>query len=151
MIFKDVSGQDVLIEDVPNHIDENYEYEIYVGSDSQVHSIREGVLYVTCIVLYKKGKGGRYFIQKEFSKINNSLRERLANETMRSLLTAFKLQEILPPNTEIVIHIDASSDERWKSSNYVQDLIGMVVGQGFKCKIKPNAWAAMSVADKHSK
>ena len=66
-------------------------------------------------------------------------------------MTAFKLQEILPPNVDIVIHVDANSDERWKSSDYVHDLIGMVVGQGFRCKIKPNAWAAMSVADKHSK
>lgn len=151
MIFKDTHGKDIPIEEIPSYIEESYEYEIYVGSDSQVHSSQIGVLYVTCIVLYKKGKGGRYFIKKEYSKINNSLRERLTNETMQSLMTAFKLQEILPLNAEIVIHIDANSDERWKSSNYVQDLVGMVVGQGFKCKIKPNAWAAMSVADKHSK
>ena len=30
-------------------------------------------------------------------------------------------------------------------------LIGYAKGVGFKCKVKPNAFAASSIADKHSK
>jgi Ribonuclease H-like len=34
-----------------------------------------------------------------------------------------------------------------KSSAYVQELVGLVVGQGFKALIKPEAWAATHAAD----
>jgi hypothetical protein len=34
-----------------------------------------------------------------------------------------------------------------KSSAYVQELEGLVVGQGFKALIKPESWAASHAAD----
>ena len=34
-----------------------------------------------------------------------------------------------------------------KSSAYVQELVGLVVGQGFKALIKPESWAATHAAD----
>jgi predicted RNase H-related nuclease YkuK (DUF458 family) len=34
-----------------------------------------------------------------------------------------------------------------KSSAYVQELVGLVVGQGFKALIKPQSWAASHAAD----
>jgi predicted RNase H-related nuclease YkuK (DUF458 family) len=30
-------------------------------------------------------------------------------------------------------------------------LRGYVTGAGFECRVKPNAWASQTVADKHSK
>jgi predicted RNase H-related nuclease YkuK (DUF458 family) len=36
---------------------------------------------------------------------------------------------------------------RFKSSAYVQELVGLVVGQGFKALIKPESWAASHAAD----
>jgi hypothetical protein len=33
------------------------------------------------------------------------------------------------------------------SSKYVQELVGLVVGQGFAVRIKPDAWCAAHAAD----
>jgi predicted RNase H-related nuclease YkuK (DUF458 family) len=73
------------------------------------------------------------------------------NETWRSLETAFELQSILPANVEIIIHVDVNKNKKWKSARYLEELVGMVVGQGFKVVVKPYAWAAQHVADKFSR
>jgi predicted RNase H-related nuclease YkuK (DUF458 family) len=46
------------------------------------------------------------------------------------------------------VHIDANPVERHKSSAYVQDLVGLVVSQGFRAVIKPDSWAASRAADR---
>lgn len=150
MKFKDIKNNVISIDEICSLIQEIYEYNIYVGTDSQTHKDKKQVLYVTCIVLYKKGKGGRIFICKEWDRIVK-LGQRLMTETWKSLQTAFILKEILPNNVDIVVHLDVNSKEDEKSSRYCQELVGMVTGQGFKCFIKPDSFAAMNVADKYSK
>ena len=58
----------------------------------------------------------------------------------------------LPSGVEVVtgdltVHIDANPVVAHKSSAYVQELVGLVVGQGFKALIKPESWAASHAAD----
>ena len=48
---------------------------------------------------------------------------------------------------ELTVHIDANPVVAHKSSAYVQELVGLVVGQGFKALIKPESWAAPHAAD----
>jgi predicted RNase H-related nuclease YkuK (DUF458 family) len=48
---------------------------------------------------------------------------------------------------ELAVHIDANPVLKHKSSAYVQELVGLVVGQGFKALIKPHSWAASHAAD----
>jgi predicted RNase H-related nuclease YkuK (DUF458 family) len=151
MDFKDVNGKSVSYRDIINLVKENYNYEVFVGSDSQVHRKIKKVVYVTCIVLYQKGKGGRVFVARERERYADSLRQRLMNETYRSLQVAFDLNDLLPDNVELVIHIDVNKKRKYKSSKYRQELVGMVTGQGFECRVKPYAWAAQGVADKFSK
>lgn len=45
------------------------------------------------------------------------------------------------------VHIDANPVVAYKSSQYVQELVGLVVGQGFRALIKPESWAASDAAD----
>ena len=53
---------------------------------------------------------------------------------------------------DLVQKLDISSaDKKEKTSSYADMLIGYAKGVGFKCKVKPNAFAASSIADKHSK
>lgn len=151
MEFKDSKGRVVSFEDIRSLIQEDYDYEVFVGTDSQVHKKIKKVLYATCIVLYKKGKGGKVFVAKERERYADSLRQRLMNEVWRSLEVSFQLTEILPPNVEIVVHIDVNPDKKWKSARHYEELVGMVVGQGYKYRTKPIAWAAQCVADKFSK
>ena len=46
------------------------------------------------------------------------------------------------------VHIDANPIARHKSSAYVQELVGLVVSQGFRAVIKPESWAASRAADR---
>jgi len=149
--FKNTNKDIVSFEEIVNLIESDYDYEVYVGTDSQVHRKIKKVVYATCVILYKKGKGGRVFVAKDRERYADSLRQRLMNETWRSLETAFELQKVLPANVEIVIHVDVNKQKKWKSSRYLEELVGMVVGQGFKVVVKPAAWAAQHVADKFSR
>ena len=38
--------------------------------------------------------------------------------------------------------------ETHRSSRYVQELVGLVVSQGFRAVIKPESWAASRAADR---
>lgn len=151
MIFKDSRGASISFEEIVAQIQKDYEYEVFVGTDSQVRRKKKGVTYATCIVLYKKGKGGRVFVAKELKPYANSLKERLLNEVWRSLEVSWELMQILPKNVEIVIHVDVNRSKKYKSGNYHQELVSLVMGQGFKCRIKPYAWAAQCIADHFTK
>lgn len=151
MNFKDINGNVVSVEDIASFIQDDSFYEIYVGTDSKVKKKDRQVTYATCIVLYKRNKGGRIFIKKDKKPLAASLRERLTNEVWRSIEISLELSKILPKNAEIVVHIDANKSQKHKSGDFHQELASMVSGQGFKFKLKPDAWAAQSVADKFSK
>jgi predicted RNase H-related nuclease YkuK (DUF458 family) len=149
--FKDTYGKDFSYQDIIDLVQRDYEYEVFVGSDSQVHKRLKKIVYVTCIVLYKKGHGGRVFVCKELEKFANSLKERLQKEVWRSLEVAFELKQVLPSNVDLIIHVDVNSKKKFKSSEYMQEFVGMITSQGFKCVIKPDAWAAQSCANKATK
>ena len=148
--FKDNTGKEITLQEIVELISENYEYEVFVGSDSQVHS-EQKVIYVTCIVLYKKGKGGRIFTCKDTESHTNSLRERLQKEVWRSLEIAFELRNILPSTVELVVHVDVNTKKNFRSSEYLQEFVGMIMSQGFKCVVKPDAFAAQNCANRGTK
>ena len=124
-----MQGNPISLDDIVSLITSDYQYEVYIGTDSQLHRSKKKVLYATCIVLYKKGKGGRMFVWKQWDRIVE-LRQRLMNETWHSLQVAFALKEILPSNVDIVVHLDVNSSQKEKSGEYHQELVGMVTGQG---------------------
>jgi len=78
---------------------------------------------------------------------------RITEEVRRSIELAETLCNSIPIEQENVeIHIDASPVEaKQKTSKFIDMLKGYVQGAGFVCKIKPNAWASQTVADRHSK
>lgn len=149
--FRNIQQEKVSLEDIKSLIESDFEYEVYIGTDSQVHKKIRKVIYATCIILYRKGKGGKVFIAREKERYAESLRQRLMNETWRSLETSFEFQKFLPANVEIIIHVDVNKNRKFKSASYMEELVGMVVGQGFKVVVKPDAWAAQHVADKFSR
>jgi predicted RNase H-related nuclease YkuK (DUF458 family) len=118
---------------------------VHIGSDSQ----QSGKMteFVTVVVVLEPGKGGRAFYAREKVSRVKSLRERLMREVMMSVTIGIELNEVIPDATDLTIHIDANPDVRFKSSNYVQELVGMVVSQGFKSLVKPDSWCASHTAD----
>jgi uncharacterized protein len=116
---------------------------VHVGTDSrQTGRLTE---FVTVVVILTPRKGGRVAYRKETVPRIASLRERLLKEVWKSVDLGLQLSPIV--KGELTVHIDANPVVAHKSSAYVQELVGLVVGQGFKALIKPDSWAASHAAD----
>lgn len=118
---------------------------VYIGTDSQQDG--QKTQYVTVIVIHTPGKGGRAFYTVETVPRIKSLRERLVKEAWMSVELALEVNPMLDEQSDLQIHIDANPNVKFKSSQYVKELVSLVVSQGFEAKIKPEAVAAMHVAD----
>jgi len=116
---------------------------VHIGTDS----LQTGRLtqFVTVVVILTPRKGGRVAYRKETVPRITSLRERLLQEVWKSVDLGLQLTPLVPG--ELTVHIDANPVVAHKSSAYVQELVGLVVGQGFKALIKPESWAASHAAD----
>ena len=117
----------------------------HIGTDAQKHGIKTEYVSVICALL--PGKGGRVFYSRVKEKRVASLREKLYKEVWFSIEVGLMLNEVIPANTEVIVHVDANPNVKFKSSSYVKELAGMVVGQGFQAVLKPDAWAASHAAD----
>ena len=52
----------------------------------------------------------------------------------------------------IELHLDVSPFSAGNATSKFSDMLkGYVQGYGFDFRLKPNAWASQSIADKHSK
>ena len=116
---------------------------VHVGTDS----LQTGrhTQFVTVVVILTPRKGGRVAYRREVVPRITSLRERLLTEVWKSVDLGLQFSPVV--EGELTVHIDANPVVKHKSSAYVQELVGLVVGQGFKALIKPEAWAATHAAD----
>ncbi|NLB74019.1 MAG: hypothetical protein GX795_08370 [Firmicutes bacterium] len=125
-------------------------YRLIIGTDSQ---LREDACFVTAIVIHRVGKGGRYYYTKENERMGRSLKQRIFFEAAKSLGIASRLAEKLADNgygdLNVEIHLDIGQNGETK--DLIREIVGMVTGTGFEAKIKPDAYGATKVADKHSK
>ena len=116
---------------------------VHVGTDS----LQTGrfTQFVTIVVILTPLKDGRIAYQRKIVPRISSLRERLLKEVWKSVDLGLHFSPIV--KGELTVHIDANPVVAHKSSAYVQELVGLVVGQGFKALIKPESWAASHAAD----
>lgn len=126
---------------------------IYIGTDS---FFKKGeCIFSTAICLYgaDNQQGGRYFFQK--TKISKkqfpSLSVRMLKEAENTINIAQKIVDECSW-AKLELHLDISSAEKEEGTSPLASmLVGYVQGSGFECKTKPEAFAAASIADKHSK
>jgi len=128
-------------------------YKLIVGSDS--HPGFEEVVFVTAIVIYRIGRGGRFFYHKEKTDLHTGLKQRIFYEVSRSLEVASEITELLAEeesiNDDLQVEIHVDVGEKGSSSTIIKEVVGMVVGSGYEALIKPEAYAASTVADKYTK
>lgn len=117
---------------------------VHIGTDSQQSGFH--TRFVTVLAIVNPGRGGRAAYVRDRVPRITSLRERLLREVWRSVELALVLDEVVPG--ELTVHIDANPVATSRSSAYVQELVGLVVGQGFRARIKPESWAATHAADR---
>lgn len=138
----------------------NSEYSLVIGTDSHEKNIHtpngtKTLNLVTALLIHRKGFGGKYFwIRRDKPNIHN-LREKIYAETLASLDFATFFVPILKNalNGKVLkynleIHVDVG--EHGDTRDMIKEVVGMVTGNGFVAKTKPQAYAASYVADKHT-
>lgn len=133
----------------------DYFYKLIIGTDSKSGKLNfnKPVDFVTAIVIHRKNKGGRYFWQKNKIEKIASLRDKIYTETLLSIQLAEKLVPDLTKRLngeryKLEIHIDVG--DVGPTREMIKEVVGMVVGNGFIAKTKPESYGAFSVADKHT-
>lgn len=148
---------DELVLEISQYIKEkgDHFYRLVIGTDSQIRGSNGSseIFFVTAVVLHRVGLGGRYFWNREKRVQKMFLRDRIYTETLLSL----SLAEILVPLIrkavpdglyELEIHIDVGPNGATREM--IKEVVGMVVGNGFIAKTKPDSYGAYVVADRHT-
>ena len=117
---------------------------VHLGTDSLQRT--RHTRFVTVVAILTPGRGGRAIWTRDTRPRIVSLRERLLREVWLSVELGLTLSPVVPG--PLHVHIDANPIARHKSSAYVQELVGLVVSQGFRAVIKPESWAASRAADR---
>ena len=135
--------------------EQDYFYSLVIGTDSKSGKpdSRKEVGFVTAVVIHRKGKGGRYFWQKNKIKKIGSLRDKIYTETLLSIKLAEKLvpeftKRLNGERYKLEIHIDVG--DIGPTREMIKEVVGMVNGNGFTAKTKPESYGAFVVADKHT-
>ncbi|MFA5878378.1 MAG: ribonuclease H-like YkuK family protein [Candidatus Staskawiczbacteria bacterium] len=135
-------------------------YDIIVGCDS---SSGDKVFFPVVIVVWRVGGGGRFFIKKitypdNISKKFSHWHQRILEEVLLSCDLALFLKEAILKeaiNHENLLnyqfrYIHADVGEVGKTRDMVKEIVGLIKSNGFEAKIKPESFAASSIADKYS-
>ena len=127
--------------------------KIFIGSDSFIS--RDKICFASAVCLHGGEDNGRYFFFKDFvpKAQYSQLVARITEETRRSVEIACLLMNeygIEPQSIEL--HLDVSPfGANNGTSKYSDMLKGYVQGYGVDYRLKPDAWASQTIADKHSK
>ena len=148
-----------VIDEILFYISEKPErfYDIIVGCDSS-SDIEPN--FPVAVVVLRKGEGGRFFL-KRINYQNRkfySWKERILEEVMLSCELALCLREklenkvkSLPASADYQFrYIHADVGERGETKDMIKEVVGLIRGNGFEPKIKPEAYVASIVADRYS-
>jgi predicted RNase H-related nuclease YkuK (DUF458 family) len=137
---------DGVIEELINYISEKPEkfYDIIVGCDS---SSEEEPHFPVALVVLRVGEGGRFFLK------------RIAYKVLLSCQMALYLKENFEKGIKDLrkesLHyqfryIHADVGEKGQTKDMIKEVTGLIKGNGFEPKIKPEAFVASIVADRYS-
>ncbi len=147
---------DQVLEELFNYMSEKPEkfYDIIVGCDS---SSGEEPHFPVAIVILRKQEGGRFFLKKINYKDRKfyNWKTRVLEEVFLSCKAALFLKENLgkriqklPNSCYQFRYIHADVGENGQTKDMIREVVGLIRGNGFEPKIKPEAYAASTVADR---
>lgn len=132
-------------------------YEVIVGCDS---SATEEPTFPVVIVILRHGEGGRFFlrrVQYPAPKKFYNRHDRILEEVLLSCQLALWLKErfavrvSIEPDLQYAFqYIHADVGQNGATKDMVREVTGLIRGNGFLPKIKPEAFAASTVADRYS-
>lgn len=148
-----------VIEEILSYISEKPEkfYDIIVGCDS---SSSEEPHFPVAVVILRIGEGGRFFLKRIGYKNRKfySWRMRILEEVLLSCELALFLRENFEKKIRSLEkdfnyqfrYIHADIGENGATRDMIKEVIGLIRGNGFEPKIKPEAFAATTVADRYA-
>ena len=158
-IFTTGFGKKIPFSDVVNEIEAyvskepDNEYKVSIGTDSMTHT---STLFVLAIVVHRVGKGGIFFYKRFHHEYISNLREKLYTETSLSISATellleklFEIDEDIDKKIKLSIHLDIG--ETGPTKDLIKELEGWVTALGYDYAIKPDAYAASTIADRYSK
>ena len=144
-----------VIEEILNYIAEKPEkfYDIIVGCDS---SSGETPDFPVAIVILRTGEGGRFFLKKIGYKNRKfyNWKMRILEEVLLSCELALFLRENFAKKIKDFDYqfryIHADIGENGQTKDMIKEVTGLIRGNGFEPKIKPEAYVASTVADRYA-
>lgn len=135
------------------------EYSLVIGTDSQEklegNNGKKSINLITAVVVHRKGFGGKYFWRRRRLANIHTLRQKIYAETLASLEFASNFVPLLKkqlngnaPKYLLEIHVDVG--EHGDTREMIKEVVGMVTGNGFIAKTKPESYGASYIADKHT-
>ncbi|MEA3293027.1 MAG: ribonuclease H-like YkuK family protein [Patescibacteria group bacterium] len=128
-------------------------YDIVVGCDS---CSNEEPSFPVAIVILRKKSGGRFFLKsiKYKNRKFYNFKERILEEVMLSCDLALSLKDKFQDRFKNLNYqfryIHADVGENGETKDMIKEVTGLIRGNGFEPKIKPESFAASSVADKYT-
>jgi len=153
---------DGVIEELFSYMAEDSDkfYDIIVGCDS---SSEEEPNFPVAVVILRKGEGGRFFLKKikypsSANKRFVNWKARILNEVMLSCEFALSLKEKIEkkaaqvnnPSNYQFLYIHADVGENGQTKDMIKEVVGLIRGNGFEPKIKPESYVASIVADRYT-
>jgi len=143
-------------------IAKGYKLKVGVGTDSQKSGSKGKYNFATVILISTSedlgggitvGRGGMIVAatyDNTFKKSNKELvNERMVYEVSKSVEVAYEIAPLLDLyDIKLEIHADINPDPKWESNKALQTAVGYILGMGYSFKVKPEAWAASTAADK---
>lgn len=136
--------------------DSNSKYRVVVGSDSDETLQANGhpgiADFVSVITVHRIGKHGRFFWKKLgglkiFDRHDRMLKEAYFSLELAQRVVAELRNQLSERLYDFEIHLDIGHNGPTKTM--IQEIVGMITGNGFTARIKPEAYAASKVADRY--
>lgn len=167
-MFKRSNGQEVsyreMIKVIADYIRINpsASYDITIGTDSQNHKMTR---MVEVIAVCRIGDGGIFFFRREDIPKIKALKEKIIEETNRSIENAVGFidalqMELLEDNIDLdnmfdenrlAFAVHADIGRRGKTKELIKEICGWIEASGFEARIKPDSYAASGIANMLSK
>lgn len=143
---------------IKKHVENGHgEFNVMIGTDSQnFHTTK----MVMVIALHNVGHGGIFFYEISNIRRITNVKEKLIYETTLSLQCAEQLMEAFvqlrdetgfdyEKELNISIHVDAGYNG--PSCQVIPEVVGWIKACGYEAVVKPDSYAACSIANKFSK
>lgn len=151
-----------VLKEMVNYLKEKPEkfYDIVVGCDS---SSEEEPHFPVAVVILRVGEGGRFFLKKisypaPLNKKFINWKNRILEEVLLSCQLALFLRENFekrikntsPSFNYQFRYIHADIGENGQTKDMIREVTGLIRGNGFEPKIKPDSFVASTVADRYT-